>query len=78
MAEWLVLFSVIWQPRVLISFRPPTGFIFRLSRIQFPGLDSSCCLCFDPHISFLDYFYLFIIILMGCWLASWKAKCIST
>ena len=30
MAEWLLLFSVIWQSRVLISLLLLTGFIFRL------------------------------------------------
>ena len=35
MAEWLLLFSVIWQSRVLISLRLLTGFIFRPS---IPGL----------------------------------------
>ena len=35
MAEWLLLFSVIWHSRVLISLRLLTGFIFRPS---IPGL----------------------------------------
>ena len=35
MAEWLLLFSVILQSRVLISLRLLTGFIFRPS---IPGL----------------------------------------
>ena len=80
-------FSVIWQSRVLISLRLLTGFILRPSRIQIPGLDSNCqllslllllSLFFYPHISCLQSICTFLIILMGCLLASWEAKCIFT